>query len=80
MNPNRLQVGIDFSHRRADFCLLFPDGQPLVSHQAFANSRPGYQQARQTLLDSLRDYAFDGLDVSGEASRWLMTPNWRLMI
>ncbi len=53
MNLNRLQVGIDFSQKRADFCLLFPDGQPLVAHQAFSNSLPGYQKARQLLLDSL---------------------------
>lgn len=74
MNPNRLQVGIDFSRQRADFCLLFPDGQPLISHQAFANSRPGYQQARQMLLDSLQGYAFDGLDVSGEATSYYWFP------
>ena len=42
MSLNRLQVGIDFSQKRADFCLLFPDGQPLVAHQAFPNSLPGY--------------------------------------
>ena len=54
MNPNRLQVGIDFSHQRADVCLLFPDGQLLLDHQAFANSKPGYQKARQVLLDQLR--------------------------
>jgi transposase len=74
MNLNRLQVGIDFSHQRADFCLLFPDGQPLVSHQAFANSRLGYQKARQILLDSLQGYAFEGLDVSGEATSYYWFP------
>lgn len=74
MNPNRLQVGIDFSRQRADFCLLFPDGQPLISHQAFANSRLGYQKARQILLDSLLGYAFEGLDVSGEATSYYWFP------
>jgi hypothetical protein len=74
MNPNHLQVGIDFSHKRADFCLLFPDGQPLLSHRAFANSRPGYQKARQMLLDSLQAYSFDGLDVSGEATSYYWFP------
>jgi transposase len=74
MNPNRLQVGIDFSHQRADICLLFPDGQPLLSHQAFANSRLGYHKARQILLDSLQAYAFDGLDVSGEATSYYWFP------
>ena len=74
MNPNRLQVGIDFSQKRADFCLLFPDGQPLLSHQAFANSRLGYQKARQMLLDSLQAYSFAGLDVSGEATSYYWFP------
>jgi transposase len=74
MNPNRLQVGIDFSHQRADVCLLFPDGQPLVNHQAFANSQLGYQQARQVLLDRLQAHPFDGLDVSGEATSYYWFP------
>jgi transposase len=74
MNPNRLQVGIGFSHQRADFCLLLPDGQPLVAHQAFANSRPGYQKARQVLLDHLRAQPFSGLDVSGEATSYYWFP------
>jgi transposase len=79
MSPNRLQVGIDFSQQRADVCLLFPDGQPLLSHQAFANSQPGYQQARQLLLDTLHTYAFDGLDVSGEATSYYWLPFfWQL--
>lgn len=79
MNPNRLQVGIDFSRNRADVCLLFPDGEPLLSHQAFANSRLGYEKARQVLLDSLQAYAFDGLDVSGEATSYYWFPFfWQL--
>lgn len=79
MNPNRLQVGIDFSRQRADFCLLFPDGQPLIAHQAFANSRLGYQQARQLLLDSLQAQPFAGLDISGEATSYYWFPYfWQL--
>ncbi len=27
---NRLQVDIDFSQKKADFCLLFPDGRHLI--------------------------------------------------
>jgi hypothetical protein len=81
MNPNRLQVGIDFSHKRADFCLLFPDGQPLLSHQAFANSRLGYQKARQVLLDSLQVHPFEGLiDLRPQVDpSWSPRfPGWRL--
>ena len=74
MKTNRLQVGIDFSQKRADFCLLFPDGHPLISHQAFANTRLGYQKARQVLLDGLQAYPFEGLDVSGEATSYYWFP------
>ena len=71
---NRLQVGIDFSQKRADLCLLFPDGRPLESHVAVDNSYPGYSLAKQLLLDALDDYAFDGVDVSGEATGYLWLP------
>jgi transposase len=79
MNPNRLQVGIDFSHKRADVCLLDPEGQILVDHQAFANSQQGYQQVRQVLLESVRRHAFAGVDVSGEATSYYWFPYfWQL--
>jgi hypothetical protein len=71
---NRLQVGIDFSQKKADFCLLFPDGRPLESHQSFANSRPGYSLAKRLLIDALDTYSFDGADVSGEATGYLWLP------
>jgi hypothetical protein len=71
---NRLQVGIDFCQKRADFCLLLPDGQPLESHIAFDNSYVGYSRAKQLLLDALDEYAFDGIDVSGEATGYLWLP------
>lgn len=71
---NRLQVGIDFSQKRADFCLLFPNGQPLEPHQAFANSCSGYSLAKQLLLDALDSYQFDGVDVSGEATGYYWLP------
>jgi transposase len=74
MIPNRLQVGIDFSLKRADLCLLSADGQPLLSHQAFANSWSGYQKVRQVLLDHLQAHPFDGLDVSGEATSYYWFP------
>ena len=50
---NRLQVGVDFSQKRADFCLLFPDGRPLESRISFSNSCSGYSLAKQLLLDAL---------------------------
>jgi hypothetical protein len=71
---HRLQVGIDFSQKGADLCLLFPDGRPLELHQAFDNSRSGYSLAKQLLLDALDSYAFDGADVSGEATGYYWLP------
>ena len=70
---HRLQVGIDFGQKRADFCLLFPDGQPLEPHVSFTNSCSGYSLAKQLLLDALDSYSFDGINVSGEATScyWL---------
>jgi hypothetical protein len=71
---NRLQVGVDFCLKRADLCLLFPDGRPLEPHIAFANSRPGYSLAKRLLLDALDSYSFDGIDLSGEATGYLWLP------
>ena len=71
---NRLQVGIDFSQKKADFCLLLPDGQLLESHASFANSCSGYSAAKQLLLDTLDSYDFDGVDISGEATGYLWLP------
>jgi len=71
---NRLQVGIDFSSKRAAFALLSPDGEPIVMHRAFANSSPGYTMAKQFLLETLEGCGFGGLDVSGEATSYYWLP------
>lgn len=71
---NRLQVGIDFSQKQADFCLLAPDGQVLESHRTFANSLVGYAAAKQLLLDILDTHDFTGIDISGEATGYLWLP------
>jgi hypothetical protein len=71
---NRLQTGIDFSQKKADFCLLFPDGRPLESHQSFDNTRSGYSLAKRLLIDALETHSFDGIDVSGEATGYYWLP------
>jgi hypothetical protein len=71
---NRLQVGIDFGQKKADFCLLFPDGRPLEPHVSFTNSLSGYSLAKQLLLDTLDEHTFDGIDVSGEATGYFWFP------
>lgn len=71
---NRLQVGIDFSCKRADLALLSPDGEPIVMHRAFVNSGPGYTMAKELLLETLKAHSFDGLDVAGEATSYYWLP------
>lgn len=71
---NCLHVGIDFSQKGADFCLLFPDGQALDMHQHFANSQSGYEQAQAYLLKAMQAHGFDGLKISGEATSYYWLP------
>jgi len=71
---HRLQIGIDFSQKRADFCLLFPDGWFVEPHVAVDNSLPGYGLAKRLLLDALDRFEFDGVDVSGEATGYYWLP------
>ena len=64
----RLQVGIDFSRKRADFSLLSPEGERIATDLAFPNSVSGYGMAKQLLLETVQAHGFDGVDVSGEAT------------
>jgi transposase len=74
--PNRLQVGIDVSRGSLDFALLAPDGAPIEVHQPFANSLPGYQQAKALLLQALQAGRFEGLDVAAEATSYYWLPSF----
>jgi len=79
MNTARLQAGIDFSQKRADICLMTPDGQVLDMHKKFSNSQTGYHQAKQYLLSALQTAGMHGLDVSGEATSYYWMPFfWQL--
>lgn len=73
-SSHRLLVGIDFSKNRADLALLHPDGQPIESHRAFANSILGFQSATELLLQTLATYDFHGLDIAGEATNYYWLP------
>ena len=74
MTTHRLQVGIDFSQKKADFCLLSPEGRSLEQHRSFDSSLPGYSLAKALMIDALETYQFDGMDVSGEATGFLWLP------
>lgn len=71
---SRLQLGIDFSTRFVDVCLLTPAGERLVDHQRFGNSMPGYQDLKQLLLTTLSAHEASGLDISGEATGMYWLP------
>jgi transposase len=73
MSQQALQVGIDFSHKKADFCVLAPNGQVIDRHQAFSNSYSGFSQAKEYLLHHLSQGAYEGIEVSAEATNnyWL---------
>ena len=77
---NRLQVGIDFSQKRADLCLLFPQGELLEAHLPFANSLPGYEQAKALLLEAMERFQFEGLNISGEATGYYWLPFFQQLV
>jgi len=79
MKKNRLQVGIDFSMKKADFCLLHPDGEPLEQHRSFSNTTSGYSKARRFLLETIQEHDFDGVDISGEATNYYWFPFFRML-
>ncbi len=68
MSPPRLQVGIDFSQKKADVCLLSSDRRVLEMHRTFSNGRSGYEQIRGLILDTLRKEHWSGVDIGGEAT------------
>jgi len=48
-----LQAGIDLSRKKADFCLLLPDGHLPESFVSSPNSTTGYTSAKDALLEAL---------------------------
>jgi hypothetical protein len=74
MGPERLLIGIDFSKSRSDLALLKSNGQILKAHKAFANSRAGYDQAKELILKTIQEHNLDGLDVAGEATSYYWLP------
>ena len=74
MKEKRLQVGIDFSTKRADVGLYSPEDKIIERHRAFANSRSGYEQFKELVLETMEAYTFEGLNVSGEATSYYWKP------
>ncbi len=71
--PTRLILGIDFSRKGADLCLLREDGSELVHHRSCLNSPAGFAQAKALLLSQRPAAPGAQLAVGGEATSlyWL---------
>jgi transposase len=74
MSETRLQVGIDFSTRWVDVCLLNPVDDIPVAQQRFPNSLPGYAGVKQLLLETLEMHSYGGCAISGEATGMYWLP------
>jgi len=70
----RLSTGIDFGTAWVDVCLQAADGTPLVPHQRFGNSLPGFQDFKQLLLETKDACGAAGIDISGEATGMYWLP------
>lgn len=74
MTSERLVLGIDFSRSWADVALLKGNGELLRRHQRFGNNLVGYEQAKELILQTLKEHDFQGLDVAGEATSYYWLP------
>jgi transposase len=70
----RLSVGIDFSTKWADASLIASDGTPVVPHQRFDNSLPGFQGLKQLLLETLATHSYTNVAIAGEATGMYWLP------
>jgi hypothetical protein len=74
MRENRLQVGIDFSKKRADVGVYDPEGDPLERHAAIDNTRVGYEEFKELVITLMESHEAEGLNVSGEATSYYWMP------
>ena len=74
MEKSALHIGIDFGRKRADVGLFGPQGQKIVDHRAFSNSRTGYEQFKELVLETMQAYGFEQINISGEATSYYWLP------
>jgi transposase len=74
MEKRELNIGIDFSQKRADVGLFGSQGEKIVAHRAFSNSRTGFEQFRELVLKTMQDYNFTEINISGEATSFYWLP------
>jgi len=74
MEDKTLNVGIDFSKKRADVGLFGPKGEYIKKHIAFKNSRTGYEYFKEHVLEAMEAYGLDEINVSGEATSYYWLP------
>lgn len=71
---NPLSVGIDIGRSKADYCLMLPNGQPVIAHCSLDNSMQGFQEAHQLILNTLKSGKFDGVKFAIEATSYYWLP------
>lgn len=74
MQKKALQIGIDFSQKRADVGLFGPQGEIIINHRAFSNTRTGCDQFKQLVMETIQAYGFEAVHVSGEATSTYWMP------
>ena len=74
MEKKALHVGIDFSKKRADVGIFGTNGEHIIDHRAFSNSRTGYEQFRNLLLETIEVYGGEEVNISGEATSMYWMP------
>ncbi len=75
-----LNVGIDFSQRRADFGLYGPEGEFIDGHIAVDNSRAGYAQFKARLLAAMEAHELEEIKITGEATSMYWLPFFMQMV
>lgn len=73
-SEKRLQVGIDVGKNKLDVALLAPNGEIWIKHRSFANSKVGYRQIRELLLEVIQAHGLEGLDLAAEATSYYWLP------
>ena len=65
---------MDISQKRLDVCAMRPNGEVVMSHQAFTNNLRGYAGLKECLLSLLEAEGLNGLDVAGESTGYYWLP------
>lgn len=79
MERMMLNVGIDFSKKRADVGLFGPNGEIINKHTPFRNSQTGYDLFKEHVLEAMKAYGLEEINISGEATSYYWLPFFMAM-